>query len=712
MLHLLKYLLVSVMVVISLVNTIAENDNKKAIELKNYFWNECSNDFKVTEIPKKWKDKPAVIIARSFEKYYKKRRVGGLEFFDYKHYRIKMQSKKALEDYAEFSFPESKTFGGYSLKFYAGYKIIKPNGKNIEVSINDAVVTEMKVNRYQLNMLKLAIPNLEIGDIVDFYIAEQKHIPPVDKYYSFDPSINTLVAAYPIMKQKITFAVERKCYLNAKSLNGAPDFVKQKKGDTDVYVLEDGDRENYEDANWMYPYRQLPTVKFKAVYAKGAITYSSLFLGRQGELKSKVTQNEVVEFVNAYLKEYAAAGTFFYKKFRKRFKGRTDKEEMAKEIYYQLRNNYIIAYVESYVQSGKNQNQDYNNYRFVSILKYVYDQFGIKNKVIVGVPSNISNIEDIILENEIICALKVNDDFVVGDFDNYSIFGAHPYLLEGTEVYEFKDKWMVKTNSLPVSKATDNNITKQLNLTIIDLDKDESIAEINNIFSGHHKKLYQNQLLDFYDYKNEEATKYKMVEYSNPSKKNLHRTYTQKKEAYIDEVQQKKMDYLKTLAESNYDLKIKEVKDFVLIEHGRHHSKPEFEFTYKVNFEGLIKKAGNDYLVNIGKLIEQQINLEKEELERDYDIYMPYPRSYNYKIIFNIPAGYKVEGVENLIVNTETNFGGFVSEAKINADKLIVETKKLYTTNFVAKENWDTMKTFLKAAEDFNDKNILLKAIK
>lgn len=710
MISLNKNLLILLVLTYCYTNLFAQNNDKKALELKNYFWKESGNDFKVTEVPEKWMEKPAVIIARSFEKHYKKRRIGGLEYFDYEHYRIKIQSKKSLEDYAEFSFPESTTFVGYGIKFYAGYKIIKPDGREIEVSLDDAVVSEMKVNRYELNMLKLAIPNLEIGDIVDFYIAEEQHIPPVDNYYSFDPSINVLMATYPIMKQKISFNVERKCYLNVKSLNGAPAFVLQKKDDNDVYVLEDENRENYEDSKWMHPYLQLPTVKFKAVFAKGAITYSPLFLGKQGQLKNEVTEKEVVDFVNAYLNDYSASGIYLYKQVKKSLKGRTDKAEMAREIFYVMRNHFMIRHLESDIQADKSQHPSYSNYKMLSALSYTYSQFGIDHKILAGVPRNISTIKDIILENEIIIAIKILDEFIIGDLDNYTTFGEYPYMLEGTDVYSFKGKSLVKVESFPISSAKDNNYTKELNFTINDLDNDDSTVEIKNTISGHQKEDYIFQLVDFYDYKNEEATKHKMEPYGNPSKKNTHAKYLQKKEEYLEEMNENRLNFLEELTKADYDLEIKEVKDFAIISNGRHHTQPTFEFNYKALIEGAVKKAGNNYLISIGKLLDKQLQLEKKDLVRDYDIYLSYPRSYNYKIVFNIPLGYDIEGIENLNVTAITDFGGFTSTAKITNNQLIVKAQKYYTTNFVEQQNWETMQSFIKAAEDFNTKNVLLKA--
>lgn len=715
MTHLYKNIWLVLILLTTYGNVIADND-KKSEELKTYFWEECSKDFEVTDIPDKWKNKSAVIIARNVEKFYTKRRVGGLVHLDYMHERVKILSKKALEEYAQFEFPESAGFGPFRLNFYVGFKVIKPDGSTIEVPISDAVVSEMKVNRYKLNMLKLAIPNLEIGDIVDYYLAEEQIIPPVDNYHSFDPVIFTLSDTYPIMKQKITFDVERKCYLNAKSLNGAPTLVKSTKDKNDIYILEDEDRENYEDSNWFYPYRELPTIKFKVVYAKGAITYSPLFIGKQGALKSKVTEEEVVDFATAYLKDYDAAGIYFYKTMKKRFKGRTDKMEMAKELFYFLRSIYMVQHSEEQIQKGEGQQLDYAVYKVVAVLAYAYNQFDIPYQVLVGIPRSISPIEDVILEDEIACLIRVKgsnneEDLLIGNFDNYAIINDYSYLLEGTQTYAFTNKSNSETFDFPVSTADQNNITKEVTFTMEDITSNKGTAKIKSKINGHLKSSYQYQFLNFYDYKSEEMRKYSMKDYAVDLKKNARAKYTQKKMAYLEEVEQQKLESLKELCESDYDLEINEVKDLHILSHGRHHDQPAFEFIYKADVEGMIKKAGDDYLVNIGKLIDTQLQLEKDDLERDYNVNMPFARSFNNTIIFDIPKGYEVQGLENLNTDIKNEFGGFSSSAKIKNYQLIVETHKHYDTNFVAKESWDKLLAFLQPAEDFNAKSVLLKAI-
>ncbi len=691
------------------------DSDKKAQELKTYFWNNSSDNFKVTNIPDKWTNKSAVIIARSYEKYYTKRLIGGLMHLDYVHYRVKILSKKALEEFAQFTFPKSTKVGVYQFNFYAGYKIIKPNGKEIEVPLSDAVESEMEVNRYQFNTLKLAIPNLEIGDIVDYYIAEEQSIPANKDYYSFDPVIFRLNSDYPVMKQKILFDVERKCYLNAKSLNGAPELVRSNKETNDVYILEDEDRENVREIKWFYPYRELPAIKFKVVYAKGAISNSPLFLGSPGVLKSSVSKREAVKFALAYLNDYQLEGMRLYKITKKQFKEEIDRNVLAKQLYYFVRSRYVSKYTEALINQGIDQYQEVSAYKMAGILTYLYKMHNIKCNILLGIPRSISSVDDLILEDEMICTIEVNptadETFYIGDLSNYSMVGDYYYLMEGTEVFKFITEFDVETVDFPQSKKDDNSIRTRIELMVNDFDTGNCTAKIRSRIEGHFKKNFQYHLLDFYDYKNEEITKYQIADFGSDLKKKAKANYTQKKIAYLEELEQQKLDYLKENAEENYDFDIQKVKDLNILSHGRHHETPAFEYVYKIDFNGIVKKTGDSYLINLGKLIESQVTIEKEELERKYDVYMPYARSFAHNIILNIPKGYEVQGLENLMIDHQNETGGFSCTAKIENYKLKVETYKHYDTNFVNKKDWSDLVDFLKTAEDFNQKSILLKPI-
>jgi hypothetical protein len=95
---------------------------------------------------------------------------------------------------------------------------------------------------------------------------------------------------YPVMDHRLQFRAERRCYINLKSLNGAPELklVTDETNDEQYYTFEGTDIEPTEDQRWIFPYREFPSIKFRAAYAsgKGMRTYDVL-LGNRA--KQKVT---------------------------------------------------------------------------------------------------------------------------------------------------------------------------------------------------------------------------------------------------------------------------------------------------------------------------------------------------------------------------------------------------------------------------------------
>lgn len=116
-------------------------------------------------------------------------------------------------------------------------------------------------------------------------------------------------------------------------------------------------------------------------------------------------------------------------------------------------------------------------------------------------------------------------------------------------------------------------------------------------------------------------------------------------------------------------------------------------------------------MLDIGKLITEQIELSPEERKRTYDIDMPFPRTVSYDILVNIPQGYQLEGVENLNKSVNNDTGSFESSTKMEDGKLILTVKKVYKHQHEQSVNWAQMMAFMDAASDFNKQKVLLKKI-
>ena len=124
----------------------------------------------------------------------------------------------------------------------------------------------------------------------------------------------------------------------------------------------------------------------------------------------------------------------------------------------------------------------------------------------------------------------------------------------------------------------------------------------------------------------------------------------------------------------------------------------------------MISKAGRNYIFEMGKLIGDQIKLDQNELAtRQTNIWIPFARTIDNNIVLNIPAGYTVDGLEDLNIKVDNESGAFISTAKLEGNKLLITTQKLYKKNFDKKELWPNYIAFLEPAYKFSQSKIVLK---
>ena len=140
-----------------------------AKEVRKEIWGTFDADFTATTEPEKWSKESAVILGKSFRFEYGKKR-GYQEIYKrtYLRERIKLIDKAAVEEYSEFKFQQiDQTWGD---KLYFGIKVIKPDGTEKEISLNESVKMKTQKGGETSSYQKLAIPDLIPGDIIDYYI--------------------------------------------------------------------------------------------------------------------------------------------------------------------------------------------------------------------------------------------------------------------------------------------------------------------------------------------------------------------------------------------------------------------------------------------------------------------------------------------------------------------------------------------------------------
>ncbi|MGC1240498.1 MAG: DUF3857 domain-containing protein [Chryseosolibacter sp.] len=686
-------------------------------EIRNEMWVTPDKSFKVVETPKKWNDKSAVIIAQLNRFEYRKPVMRNLlRYNEYSHYRIKLNDKNAITKFAEITFLSDRKDNseGEYIRVYTGFKIIKPGGKEIIVDPSKAVKMEREYRGRVQSYNKLAIPNLEPGDILDYYICEETTRANANLIHFFDPVIYSLPQEYPVINHKLQFRAERKCYINLRSLNGAPELklIADEANDETFYTLEGTDMEGMDNVRWVFPYRELPTIKFRAAYAsaKAMSTYDVL-LGEPGKVKNTVTKKEVQDMVSTMLATVYDV-KFLTKYAKKKLKNVRDPFELATKSYYYYRNQ-IFNDMESNLVEGKSPWTSMPQIKFVDVFSTFLASRKIPHDIVLGVPRNLSSLDDLLIENEISWLIRVkkgNDFMYFQPFDLNSLPGTLDPMLEGTEAYAIDGlvspkKWDLKRITLPATQSTDNTTETEIQIDLSSFDKTN--LSLKRTLKGGNKVPDQYNYMDPFDLRAEEGEKFEMTESSNAylGKKK----YQAMKDAYLAKRIKDRDDQLKTDLESNYNLKITEVKNYKVDQTGRYESAPALVYRLDFTSDNLVYKAGPNYMLDVGKLIEQQTKVESHEVSRSNNIYYENPRSFRHTIEFAIPKGYQVQGLDKLNQKTENKFGGFTCVAREVDGKVVIETNKHYDVNYAPGTEWKQIVSFLNAAHNFNEQKLLLK---
>jgi hypothetical protein len=187
-------------------------------------------EFEATAVPDKWKNESAVIIGQKTEYLFSRVTAGKNVFIvriqEYVHKRIKLQDKNSLEKFSTFFYVTMGKDGK------AEYKIIKANGKENNVNMATAIEEEQDVPAiykpilFKMNFkkMKIAIPDLEVGDIIDYTIKSSYDWDMKQEGIEFTPFIFSLANTYPTMFQQYRFTMADGMKVRYRAYNGAPNI--------------------------------------------------------------------------------------------------------------------------------------------------------------------------------------------------------------------------------------------------------------------------------------------------------------------------------------------------------------------------------------------------------------------------------------------------------------------------------------------------------
>jgi len=716
---------------------------KEEIELKIF----GSKDpiFETNAIPAALKDESTIVLAQKHfletDSRKKLSMVGNnlgrgtkYDFSEIFREKIALNDKAAIEEYAQISFnklqKKSKLIFGKS-KYYTfiNIRVIKPDGSIKKVNIDESAVT--LTEQKDGEKTKIAIPDLNVGDILDYYIAvfyQQDRWA----YSNYDYFTFVISDEDPIVNYELDLQFDKRLGIEYQCINGAPDFTLSTDAEeSNILKFKMQNLPKAKNQLWTSLARQVPIVRIK--YSMGDLVQKGAPTLKQGDVvkannANEKQQNGFVSIVFPYdMMGYGTGGYFAggdYKKDKKTYDLKLENPEQALNYYHWITDYSNFNLKTKFANSYSGQSLSTVRYKLWGLYVFL-KELGFRSELLLLTGKDDVPVEDAMSLGDFSMLLRTVGDkpLYFSLDDNLNLVNQVPGPLEGmrAKVYPFilgdmnsiskKNKPTEEYVTLPVSSATDNSSADKMTVTLLN-DMQTLNVKRNLSAKGHLRKSKQAAIATFNDIALATAKSVGIMQdlqSENDKRSKREQVAPEELSALIKTAEKEKEESFQKEAEDNFDTKVKELKNFKILNMGVIAGSPAFEFEEELNIEGWVKKAGNNYIVEAGKLIGGQLDLAKEQRERTLDVYMPYARSYAYTINFEIPAGYTAEGLDKFNKKTENECGGFKSVATLEGNTIVFKVFKYYSNAFEPVANWKKIIAFLDEGAQFNKEKILLK---
>jgi len=721
-------------------------------------------EFAVTTVPDKWSKESAVIIGQRSEYLFTrlasgKRYTTIVRIKEFVHKRIRLQDKNALEKFSTFYYVTMGKDGS------AQYQIIKASGKKIDIDMKSAIEEESDIPAiykpiyYRLNVkyFKIAIPDLEVGDIIDYSLRSTIDWDMKENGIGFTPFIFSLANTYSTMYQQYRFVMANGMKVRFRAYNGAPNLKMDTKasvfGEKESYIayyMLDKDRERTKEERWSYELRNTPSVKFRVIMLAdndpdskdlGMAQVDRTFIDIEDVYKRYVgaalyrttTVNTLVAYTTEYIAKKKEAGLL------------KNDDDVIREVYYCLRKVFLEMYYKGPVHSElekymtgkklykkilkqqekegqqKEEREDeirINAVLFATALRTSLAVQGVQSELFVYEPRKLGAWRDVMFLDELDFVMKVKSkrkNYFLEAFNNFDAFASPYSYLEGVEGYSigYDEPNKYYKTAGPIT-AADDNLDRENYVVNFTEEMDKINIERTTLLTGHEKSrkigvanLDRSYLSkDFEKYYNQPGQK------SGKKKKEDEVIDITTSTGYDNPDKEEKIKERNELMEKDVkeDFDLDKYVDFELIDDGRYGDSAALKYKEMFRLKKLISKAGRNYVFDVGKLLGDQVKLEQTEIEkRENDIWLPNARAIENNITIVIPAGYTVEGFQELNTSVDNESGAFISTAKTEGDKLIITTRKLYKKNFDKKETWPNYVAFLEAGYKFSQAKVVIK---
>lgn len=682
---------------------------KLAQKVRQEVWSSTPADFQKRTVPDRYKNASAVILSYYRElstDYYRKatadlvlnlRLTRQIDCTDMERMLIQINDKKALKDYSEFTFKTKsrKWTWGYHHKTQTvlGIRVIKKNGNVQEVSLDDYVDVKEGKNDKDLSQ-KIAVPGLEVGDCIDVFSLDQ-----IDtQEQQLDPFYFVLRQDEPVLYTKVHCVLDQSLATVYRTMNGAPDFTqttdKDKNAVLDMVMDKPVDAES---SIWYNSLEQSPFIEMYITPTKAKVAVVEKAMRQKG-VRGNPDVTPILQDDWKLLKSYVSKGGYSpaglpstYKSvFKSAKKEGMSAEEKADRIYS-----------FEYVSGGASQRV------FNTVANYLR-KLGVEIEMGITTPFGALPVDKLINYNSTSWFFRLKGTDVYYFPGTYpKVASEIPYIYQGRKAYMQDSEEQI---TIPVSQAEAN---KSVNDMVVKLDGTKLDISRKVTYSGE-QKMYGQSLVSpdntlFGSSQLEAYWRYLKYDDKDP-----YSCYTKKESAELkgafNEFRKNAIDPFKAEISSYHDADPVQVGDYGVDCVGIRRDSSNFVYHVDYVMDGMVKRAGNNYLLSVGKLIGSSLKIEGKDRERIDDVWRKMAFVDEWNIEIPLPQGYKVsaEALKKIETSVANECGEFTVKATAGNESVKVYVRKCFAHRVEPVSNWSKLLALVDACSAFADKQMVI----
>lgn len=682
---------------------------KLAQKVRQEVWSSTPADFQKRTVPDRYKNASAVILSYYRElstDYYRKatadlvlnlRLTRQIDCTDMERMLIQINDKKALKDYSEFTFKTKsrKWTWGYHHKTQTvlGIRVIKKNGNVQEVSLDDYVDVKEGKNDKDLSQ-KIAVPGLEVGDCIDVFSLDQ-----IDtQEQQLDPFYFVLRQDEPVLYTKVHCVLDQSLATVYRTMNGAPDFTqttdKDKNAVLDMVMDKPMDAES---SIWYNSLEQSPFIEMYITPTKSKVAVVEKAMRQKG-VRGNPDVTPILQDDWKLLKSNVSKGGYSpaglpstYKSvFKSAKKEGMSAEEKADRIYS-----------FEYISWGSSQRV------FNTVANYLR-KLGVELEMGITTPFGALPVDKLINYNSTTWFFRLKGTDVYYFPGTYpKVASEIPYIYQGRKAYMQDSEEQI---TIPVSQAEDN---KSVNDMVVKLDGTKLDISRKVTYSGE-QKMYGQSLVSpdntlFGSSQLEAYWRYLKYDDKDP-----YSCYTKKETAELkgafNEFRKNAIDPFKAEISSYHDGDPVQVGDYGVDCVGIRRDSSNFVYHVDYVMDGMVKRAGNNYLLSVGKLIGSSLKLEGKDRERIDDVWRKMAFVDEWNIEIPLPQGYKVsaEALKKIETSVANECGEFTVKATAGNESVKVYVRKCFAHRVEPVSNWSKLLALVDACSAFADKQMVI----